>query len=130
MSTNIFMSDMDNSYFNAWVDVVAPVTSKRVCEWHVHKNWAMHFKDEQTLNQLKTIQFIGDKNLFEIEFKKFREAPENLQHARYLNYYSTTHLPEEWARCFINNGGPMTNMATENWLNKSNTTEVKRAWLC
>lgn len=38
MSTNIFMSDMDNSYFNAWVDVVGPVTSKRVCEWHIHKN--------------------------------------------------------------------------------------------
>lgn len=36
LNTDIFMSDMANTYYNAWMEVVGNVVQRRICIWHVH----------------------------------------------------------------------------------------------
>ena len=39
LSPKVFMSDDDNSFYNAWCLVMGPVPHRLLCTWHVDKNW-------------------------------------------------------------------------------------------
>lgn len=98
MDTKIFMADMDDSYRNAWEAAVGNIDHRRSCEWHVHKRWTERL-GAQKMGELREIQVMTDKSEFESAFNEWLVA--NPQHQKYMKYYTTTHPPKEWARCYI-----------------------------
>lgn len=67
------MSDMANTYYNAWVELGGYVKSRRVCEWHVYKAWSTNFPNIKgtteekalVLEHFKLLQKIPDSNTFD-----------------------------------------------------------------
>lgn len=126
IATNIFMAAMDDNFYKAWIKATGD--TKRVCVWHVHKAWNTNKskmddpKALEVLKQLKQLTYITD----ELHFRKsFTNLPITLARqkktkpfAEYLiKYYGYegTHPPQQWASCYVENGGPKTNMALENF---------------
>jgi len=46
ISTQIFMSDDDPSYYNAWEQIMFPVKHRLLCTWHVDQSWRRNLQSK------------------------------------------------------------------------------------
>ena len=62
-STEIFMSDLANNFYNAWCSAYSHPTRRLYCSWHVDKCWWKHVKkcitsDENQCNTYAYLTFL------------------------------------------------------------------------
>ena len=81
--TNVFMSDMADEFFNAWIKVMQPPKMRLFCSWHVDRSWRKKLpkirggkkKQIEVYKILRTLMEERDESTFS---KIFDEALKNL----------------------------------------------------
>lgn len=126
ISSDIFMSDDDPVFYEAWKEVMGPVQHRLLCWWHINKNWTKNINIKiknpaakelvnKTLHSLATCT--EDVAVFEGRLLNFVKTlacdSETIEFYQYFNTYYVKRAPE-WAFCYRKNIGLNTNMALEN----------------
>ncbi|XP_065207044.1 uncharacterized protein LOC135836253 [Planococcus citri] len=106
LTIKTLITDMQMSYYNAWVNVMPNPQYFLYCTWHVDQAWIRHYSkiDKLKLQHLKTllydVQQELDENRFTILLEEFieQEDPEYCEFLKYFvsNYYGKA---DRWAYC-------------------------------
>lgn len=123
INSELFMTDMDNSYYNAWSMVMGKPKQKRVCEWHVHQAWKRNLPKitkkelrKPIWSDLMEVCRLQEKEVFLNRITELvnylRSDADTRVFADYFDYYLRN--IEEWALCYKQGVGPNTNMILEN----------------
>ncbi|XP_050299822.1 uncharacterized protein LOC126738496 isoform X2 [Anthonomus grandis grandis] len=119
----VFMSDMADSYYNAWIQVMEAATFRLYCTWHVDRAWRKNLskinskeKRDIIYKQLRTLMQETDEKAFDAMLASFLELlltdPETQEFYEYfLKYY--TNISKCWAYCHRMKSGLNTNMHIE-----------------
>lgn len=123
LKPNVFMSDMAESFYNAWKNVMEPAGKQLFCTWHVDKAWKKNLnkirskeKQDQTYKTLRTLLETLDEEAFKIMLKQFvlnlEQDPDTVDFGTYFrdNYYNCA---GKWAYCHRKKAGINTNMSLE-----------------
>ncbi|KAJ8956144.1 hypothetical protein NQ314_006770, partial [Rhamnusium bicolor] len=123
LKPNVFMSDMADSFYNAWLAIMDRPAKRLYCSWHVDHAWRKNLskvktKDKQieVYHLLRTLLEEKDIPTFEIIFnqalKVLMEDSCTQDFGCYFrdNYLKNTH---SWAYCFRLHAGLNTNMHLE-----------------
>ncbi|XP_031338859.1 uncharacterized protein LOC116169279 isoform X1 [Photinus pyralis] len=119
----VFMSDMEKTFYNAWIRVMKPADFRIYCTWHVDRSWRknlnkIHSKEKQVMvyKQLRTILQELDQNAFTQMIDNFLRALVNdadtCEFGQYFKRYYTENV-EAWAYCHRLHSGLNTNMHIE-----------------
>uniref|UniRef100_A0A6P7GVN3 Uncharacterized protein LOC114341342 n=1 Tax=Diabrotica virgifera virgifera TaxID=50390 RepID=A0A6P7GVN3_DIAVI len=119
----VFMSDMAEAYYNAWLQVMHPAEFRLYCSWHVDRAWRKNL--EKVVNKEKKILIYQmlrmllqerDIETFNTLTQKFLEfcqgSPESVEFANYFQQHYVNKA-EHWAYCFRLYSGLNTNMHIE-----------------
>lgn len=124
IATNIFMADMEDNLYKAWINSGNTVRQKRVCVWHVHKAWdtnksKLNREADEIVKKLKKT-YVVDEGSFRQRFTnlmgQMKQEESSKVFAAYMDKYhgyEGTHPPVQWASCYVQDGGPKTNMQLE-----------------
>lgn len=125
---NVFMSDMEETFYTAWLNIMGTAKSRYFCTWHVLKAWRGNInskiktKDKRThvYNILKTLLYEldieGFKKLLEGALGILRNDEDTFLFYEYFEkYYVNNDRFKCWAYCFRINAGINTNMSLENF---------------
>lgn len=128
IKANVFMSDDDPSFYNAWADVMGPAKYKLLCSWHVHRNWLKNCskisnseKKKMVFQTLCSLMALTNEEEFRAALNQvlqdLKSDPDTLE---YANYFEKTYCSRirEWAYCYRTHVGINTNMYLES-LHKS-----------
>lgn len=125
IKTEIFMSDDDPSFYNAWETIMGPVTHRLLCSWHVDQSWRKQLRSKVKGSQekkaliyktLKVIHHEPDVGSFEVMLDGFLEELENDSESKeFCDYLRSTYLNriQQWAYCYRRGCGINTNMFLE-----------------
>lgn len=120
---SVFMSDMADSFYNAWCAVMEPANKRLFCTWHVDRAWQSNLskiKDaeekKETYKKLRVLlEETDDKAFLKMLNSIVEELSSNESTKEYgeyfKNYYATCY--ESWAYAFRKNAGINTNMHLE-----------------
>jgi len=123
LQPNVFMSDMAESFFNAWIVEMKRPKHRLYCTWHVDRAWRKNLvkiksKDKQceTYKLLRTLLHEQDTKAFERIFEEainqLSADDDTIDFANYfVNNYGT--CVESWAYCHRLHTGINTNMHIE-----------------
>ncbi|XP_072401025.1 uncharacterized protein [Diabrotica undecimpunctata] len=119
----VFMSDMAEAYYNAWLQVMHPAEFRLYCSWHVDRAWRKNL--QKVLNKEKKIliyqmlrMLLQERDIatFNILIQKFlvfcQGSPEFVEFAYYFQQHYVNKA-EHWAYCFRLFSGLNTNMHIE-----------------
>lgn len=119
-----FLSDDASQYFNSWKSVFGGNIKKRLCSWHVFKNWKQQLrlkigdpnKEKEILNKLISIRDSKDEqsasdNLDNL-IKDLNKNNKTKQFGSYLKSYYQKRI-NEWIYCDRDVLIPNTNMHIE-----------------
>lgn len=135
--TKVFMSDNDNSYYNAWVTVMGWPDHRLLCTWHVTKAWKDHIKKEVpvdkrdiALGQLLNIKKSMSESRYETLTARYRYKWENGAEweKKILNYFDTYYNKRrrEWVNCYRSGLVITTNNYVESFFNNlKNNKHIK-----
>ncbi|XP_049964054.1 uncharacterized protein LOC126484546 [Schistocerca serialis cubense] len=118
------MSDLAESFFIAWNDVMAAPSMRLYCTWHVDRCWRKNIKCKiqgvekqgEVYKQIRTLMHEQDVDSFDemlnIVLERLECDPDTVQFATYFrdNYVGNAN---SWAYCHRLNAGIITNMHTE-----------------
>ncbi|KAK3909793.1 Zinc finger transcription factor family protein 17, partial [Frankliniella fusca] len=134
-STNVFMSDMANEFYNAWEEVFGESENVFYCAWHVDKRWREKTKEKvkglskqaEVYRALITLRNILDKEWFEICVLGFRSMLEEDTDTRPFLEYIDKYIKckEKWAYCYRGGLGLNTNMFMESMFKKLKYSYMK-----
>ncbi|XP_047000844.1 uncharacterized protein LOC124616568 [Schistocerca americana] len=124
ISPNVFMSDLAESFFIAWNDVMAAPSMRLYCTWHVDRCWRKNIKCKiqgvekqgEVYKQIRTLMHEQDVDSFDemlnIVLERLECDPDTVQFATYFrdNYVGNAN---SWAYCHRLNAGINTNMHIE-----------------
>ncbi|XP_046666128.1 uncharacterized protein LOC124357989 isoform X1 [Homalodisca vitripennis] len=125
--TNVFMSDIKETFYNAWVKVMGPVQLRLFCTWHVLKAWRNNLKKirskekkDATFKILQTLLQERDINTFHTLLEGALKQLDSEQHtsafSNYFNdYFVKNHRFKLWAYCYRMSAGINTNMSIESF---------------
>lgn len=125
LQCNIFMTDDDSSYYNAWCKVMGVPTKKLLCSWHVSRSWTKKVKkifkskDERKVN-MNTILNIRNSQSVEMLISEFNiwesniKTPEENEFFSYIKKYYWLRK-EEWADAYRIKAGIITNNHVESF---------------
>nr|XP_042912137.1 uncharacterized protein LOC122272463 [Parasteatoda tepidariorum] len=124
ISTAIFMSDMAETYYNAWLSTFHTVPTNRLyCAWHVDNAWRNNLNKikNQDLRVfvykiLKTLMYETDVNTFEVLLTKTKDMFSlNDELKQFGDYFFQFYGQNSacWAYCYRTNLGINTNMHLE-----------------
>nr|CAI5837170.1 unnamed protein product [Callosobruchus analis] len=123
---NIFMSDMAEYYFTAWVKVMSPPKLRflfKNCTWHIDRAWRNNLNKLQrqelkkdVYRQLRTLLQERDPEAFPIMLNNFVQSmlssAESNEFGRYFKQYYVENAVA-WAYCYRRGAGINTNMHIE-----------------
>ncbi|XP_050303264.1 uncharacterized protein LOC126741036 [Anthonomus grandis grandis] len=120
---NVFMLDMAEAFFNAWIEIMSPPKFRLYCSWHVDQAWRKNLskintKEKQAFiyKNLKAVLEERDVTTFNILINKLYtmllEDPDTMEFANYFNKYYMCCV-ECWAHCHRLGAGLNTNMHLE-----------------
>ncbi|XP_017785624.1 PREDICTED: uncharacterized protein LOC108568834 [Nicrophorus vespilloides] len=108
--TQVFMSDIADYYYDAWVQVMYPAELRLFSIWQVDQDWINHLnkinsreKQIDVYGKLRILLYETEKNTFETMIQQFvqslLEDKATLNFARYfqVNYF---HKVSVWALCY------------------------------
>ncbi|KAJ8964102.1 hypothetical protein NQ314_005127 [Rhamnusium bicolor] len=123
LKPNVFMSDMEDSFYNAWLAVMDLPAKRVYCSWHVDRVWRENLskvksKDTQieVYRLLRTLLEERDISTFEIIFKEALSALIEDSHTQEFGHYFRDNYStntRSWAYCFHLHANPNTNMHLE-----------------
>ncbi|KAH1027380.1 hypothetical protein HUJ05_000905 [Dendroctonus ponderosae] len=93
---NIFMSDMSDAFYNAWLEVMEKPRLRLYCTWHVDRAW------RENLNKIR------NKNIRVLIYKKLRSLLEEKDQVAFLGMLN----------------GFYQQISTEHWTFKSSSSKV------
>ncbi|XP_050506252.1 uncharacterized protein LOC126884365 [Diabrotica virgifera virgifera] len=119
----VFMSDMAQYYYNAWLQIMTPAKFRLFCSWHVDKAWRKNLNkidgQEQKVIVYKQLRTL----LQETDVTSFRDMIQNFQISllssgntqEFGQYFQKCYLHnmESWAYCYRLHAGINTNMSIE-----------------
>lgn len=125
IKTSVFMSDITDTYFMAWCDVMEPPKHRLLCSWHVDRAWQTNLvkiknsdKKSWVYKTLKYIQSIPNREVFQkkiIEFSQMLNDDEETH--KFGDYLIKYYIPisQQWAYCYRSGCGLNTNMHLESF---------------
>ncbi|XP_072384456.1 uncharacterized protein [Diabrotica undecimpunctata] len=123
ISCKNFMSDLADSFYNAWIQVMTLPEHRLYCTWHLDRAWRNNLykittKEKQVLvyKQLRIILQETDVPTFSIMLKEFQCQLENDPDLHpFLHYFKSYYAnkSEFWAYCYRMHTGLNTNMHIE-----------------
>lgn len=98
--TNVFMTDGDRSYYNAWCTVMGKPTHKLLCTWHVWKCWDKQMKKKLSRSDPENVDGVifADKQ----EKKKISKMLLEMKRAVYVEDFEVkyqivvSYLKDHW----------------------------------
>ncbi|XP_054276962.1 uncharacterized protein LOC128995926 [Macrosteles quadrilineatus] len=128
IDTNAFMSDMDETFYTAWREVMCPAKHRLFCTWHVLRAWRKQIvqkvknteKRKYVEGLLQTLIYEFDLNTFEKILPKTMEVlKSDVDLLDFSNYFEKEYVANErfkyWAYCYRLHVGINTNMSIENF---------------
>ena len=142
IKTDVFVSDGANAFYNAWIKEMCDgeFPLKRLCAWHVNKNWTGHLNEirntdpevvidkkvQPRKDKKKTCKDLLfamrselNKSLFETKFSEFMTfLDSDDDYSKFSAYFTKTYSKRttEWAYAYLpSSGGGNTNMCLEAW---------------
>lgn len=123
IETKVFMSDMGESYYNAWIQIMSEAQFRLFCSWHVDSEWRKNLhniklKENQATiyKMLRTLMQESDTVTFEKMINEFVvqlfEKSETVEFAKYFQNYYVQNC-KSWAYCYWIHSGLNTNMHLE-----------------
>ncbi|GFU56107.1 uncharacterized protein NPIL_452961 [Nephila pilipes] len=123
LQPQIFMSDMAESFFNAWKSEMGVPQKRLFCAWHIDRAWRKNLKKiKGAEKQAKTYKIIRSlleerdiytfQTLTEAAIKFLKGDPDTIE---FSNYFETYYLQNisSWAYCYRLHSGINTNMHIE-----------------
>ena len=123
IKTEVFMSDMAENFFNAWIGIFGRCDTKHLfCVWHVDKAWRkglnLHIKNNEdrikVYHCLRVLLQETDEASFQLKLQQtlsylLAEYPD------FYKYFNETYVPiaSKWAYCFRVQAAVNTNMFVE-----------------
>lgn len=123
------MSDITETYYNAWTNIMGGVPHRLYCSWHIDRAWRSNLmkivcscretsieKQKEVYKTLKMIQTTLNVNEFEKYYNEFltqlRSDPDTKNFSEYfINNYGNNYI--SWAYCYRKELGINTNMYLE-----------------
>ncbi|XP_050499982.1 uncharacterized protein LOC126880257 isoform X1 [Diabrotica virgifera virgifera] len=117
----VFMSDMAEAYYKAWLEVMYPPNFRLFCAWHVDRAWRKNLNKltEKKVQVYKILRLLMQEReintFFNIQEKFLLFLNESVETLEFAQYYKDNYMskPEFWAYCFRLNSGINTNMHIE-----------------
>ncbi|GFT99517.1 uncharacterized protein NPIL_110731 [Nephila pilipes] len=123
LQPQIFMSDIAESFFNAWKSEMGVPQKRLFCAWHIDRAWRKNLKKiKGAEKQAKTYKIIRSlleerdiytfQTLTEAAIKFLKGDPDTIE---FSNYFETYYLQNisSWAYCYRLHSGINTNMHIE-----------------
>ncbi|XP_068083939.1 uncharacterized protein [Anabrus simplex] len=124
ISPKVFMSDLAESFFNAWISTMGTPAMRLYCTWHVDRAWRKNISSKikgqgKQANAYKLIRTLLEERdaaafdmMFPVVLEKFKSDPDTSEFASYFldNYLSNAKC---WAYCHRLHAGLNTNMHIE-----------------
>lgn len=124
INSQTFMTDITNTYFNAWTSIMGPIESRLYCSWHVDRAWQNNLakvKDSEkrkwVYKTLKYLQRHMNVTKFEEEYSSFIQILISEQNTIEMGSYlveNYSNCKKQWAYCYRKQCGISTNMPLEN----------------
>lgn len=123
ISPNVFMSDDDPAFYNAWVNIMGPVMHKLLCTWHVDRSWQKNLPKITNVDKRDAVYKTLRVLLQEMNEERFRQYMnafmtqllEDQETNEFEKYFRSTYSErsDQWAYCFRKNCEINTNMYLE-----------------
>lgn len=122
LSPDVFMSDLAESYFNAWLQVMGNPGKRLFCTWHIDRAWRTNLvkiksKEKQVLiyKQLRTLLQERDTIAFDRMLDQFCNNLSDPDTTDFMIYFKNNYQINcrNWAYCYRLHSGLNTNMHLE-----------------
>ncbi|KAG8195381.1 hypothetical protein JTE90_001397 [Oedothorax gibbosus] len=135
LKPKVFMSDMAEAFYNAWLLIMDKPLKRLFCTWHVDKSWRKNLskvkgkeKKASVYKTMRTLLEERDEQVFKIEFhgamKKMLEDEDTAEFGIYINENYSKNV-ESWAYCYRIYSGLNTNMHIESMHNTLKNIHLK-----
>lgn len=123
MKIRTLISDMQETYFNAWLRVMDPPEFRLYCTWHVHEAWRRNLnkipnKDLRKIfyKKLLNIAMETDEVIFKNELNLLLSDSRE-EYSEFIRYFQNTYSNkiQYWAYCYRMYSGVNTNMYLESF---------------
>ncbi|GFY15027.1 uncharacterized protein TNCV_4492801 [Trichonephila clavipes] len=120
----VFLSDHDAAFWNAWQRVFGDVKCNLLCSWHVSRSWNMNLSSKdpelrkEMKNKLTTLVSEIDEPTFERIYDDFvQNYTKNEESKNFVEYFVKNYggRKEKWAYCHRIGCGISVNMNLERW---------------
>ncbi|GFT98355.1 MULE domain-containing protein [Trichonephila clavipes] len=134
IEAKVFMYDIDNSFYNAWIETFKSPEFRLWCIWHVDQAWRKNLKliknREKQVSVYQELCSILQETIVLAFQRMLEKFILQLQHAgelEFANYFNKYYFDrcEKWAYCYRKGLGINTNMSLGPWKDYtelSNTT--------
>lgn len=68
--TELIISDLAKSFYNAWKLVIGEKASHSACSWHVNRAWEKNIKNRTLLSHIKDLRVVTQEDEFRMMFNK------------------------------------------------------------
>ena len=123
INSNVFMSDITDVYYNAWISTMGIPTFKLYCSWHVDRAWKTNLNKIKNTEKkgwvYKTVKYLQtslDADAFKNDLFRainiFKEDKDTYEFGCYFETRYSVNV-KMWAYCFRKSCGINTNMHVE-----------------
>lgn len=126
LQPKVFMSDIDDSFYNAWITVMKSAEKRLLCTWHVDKAWRSNLQEKIKIQEKRSLVYKGLRVLLqETNVHKFVKLVEGFlvdtysddDTKEFASYFENFYLrrSSEWAYCYRKASFINTNMYLESF---------------
>lgn len=136
LTPEVFMSDDDSSYYNAWCKIMGPPKRKLLCTWHVTKAWRKQLSKKVTprekkvmMAQLYKLKDCATVSMFNSKYRSMIKSwmSGTVTQRAAANYFNTYYYKrrKQWADCYRKKIGLTTNNYVESFFGNLKTNIAK-----
>jgi len=126
LQPKVFMSDIDDSFYNAWKIVMKPANMRLLCTWHVDRAWRTNLQEKIKIPENRALVYKGLRILLqETNIDRFIKLVDGFlvdvygddDTKEFASYFENFYLKRvsEWAYCYRKASFINTNMYLESF---------------
>ncbi|XP_073979586.1 uncharacterized protein [Rhodnius prolixus] len=111
---NVFMSDIEDAFYDAWNCAMLAPTTRLYCSWHVDRDWRLNLQKINSKNKqaevYKKMRILLDERdvinfniMLNQVFEEMETDPDTVSFAEYFSQYKDN--PQTWASCYRQDTG-------------------------